>query len=607
METAVTGLEVREGLALDAQTLCEAFQTTAAHHAKRVALRTPGDAVSITWEQYAERVRRIATGLAALGVGRGDTVGLMLLNRPEFNICDCAAMHLGATPFSIYSTCSAEQISYLFSNAANRTVITELGLLQSLTAAGLDSIEHVICVDGAPDGTMSLAQLESLQASGFDFEATWRAVTGAELITICYTSGTTGPPKGVELTHANVLADCHSATQVIPVEPEGRVISYLPHAHMADRYSTHYISMLYGTQVTAISDVREVLAALGEVRPTSFGSVPRVWEKMKAGLEAAIAAEQDPARKQAVQWAIDVGLARVRAEQTGEEPSAELLAEYATADELVLSKLRDRLGLDQASMLYAGAAPTPIDVLELFHAIGLPICELWGMSEMTCVGTCNPRARPVIGTVGQPLPGVEVRIAEDGELLVRGQMVMRGYRSNPEQTAETIDSKGWLHTGDIAEIDPEGYVKIVDRKKELIINAAGKNMSPANIEAQIKSASPLIGQAIAVGDRRPYNVALIVLDPDGASAWAAEHGLEDASPAALCKDPEVEAAVARGVEEANSHLSRVEQIKRYAILPCDWLPGGDELTPTMKLKRKPICEKYAAEIDAMYAQDSSRR
>jgi len=258
-------------------------------------------------------------------------------------------------------------------------------------------------------------------------------------------------------------------------------------------------------------------------------------------------------------------------------------------------------------MLYAGAAPTPIDVLEFFHAIGLPICELWGMSEMTCVGTCNPRARPVIGTVGQPLPGVEVRIAEDGELLVRGQMVMRGYRSNPEQTAETIDSKGWLHTGDIAEIDPEGYVKIVDRKKELIINAAGKNMSPANIEAQIKSAGPLIGQAIAVGDRRPYNVALIVLDPDGASAWAAEHGLEDASPAALCKDPEVEAAVAHGVEEANSHLSRVEQIKRYAILPCDWLPGGDELTPTMKLKRKPICEKYAAEIDAMYAQDSSRR
>ena len=252
-------------------------------------------------------------------------------------------------------------------------------------------------------------------------------------------------------------------------------------------------------------------------------------------------------------------------------------------------------------MLYAGAAPTPIDVLEFFYAIGLPICELWGMSELTCVGTCNPRERPKIGTVGPPLPGLEVRIADDGELLCRGPILMRGYRSDPERTAEAIDDDGWLHTGDIAEIDEDGYVKIVDRKKELIINAAGKNMSPANIEAQIKSAHVLIGQAVAIGDRRPYNVALIVLDPDGASAFAAERGLGDVSPAALCQDPGVRAEIARGIEEANSHLSRVEQIKRFEILPCDWLPGGDELTPTMKLKRKPIAEKYAAEIDALYA------
>ncbi|HTX45773.1 MAG TPA: AMP-binding protein, partial [Solirubrobacteraceae bacterium] len=374
-----------------------------------------------------------------------------------------------------------------------------------------------------------------------------------------------------------------------------------PHAHMADRYASHYSPMLYGTQVTTIADVREVAAALPEVRPTSFGSVPRVWEKMKAGLEAGIAAEPDSARKQAVQWAIDTGLRRVRAEQAGEQPSEDLIAEHAQADELVLAKLRERLGLAEAKMLYGGAAPMPIDVLEFFHAIGLPICELWGMSELTCVGTCNPRERPKIGTVGPPLPGVELRIADDGELLCRGPMVMRGYRSNPEQTAETIDSDGWLHTGDIAEIDSEGYVKIVDRKKELIINAAGKNMSPANIEAQIKGSSSLIGQAIAIGDRRPYNVALIVLDPDGASAWATGHGLGDLSPATLCQDPGVRAEVARGIEEANGHLSRVEQIKRHAILPCDWLPGGDELTPTMKLRRKPIAEKYAAEIDALYA------
>jgi long-chain acyl-CoA synthetase len=398
-----------------------------------------------------------------------------------------------------------------------------------------------------------------------------------------------------------VLAECHAAAAVIEHHPEGRIISYLPHAHMADRSASHYTPMLYGTQVTVIADVSALAAALGEVRPTSFGSVPRVWEKLKAGLEAAIAAEPDYARKQAVRWAIDTGLQRVRAEQAGEQPSADLIAEHARADQLILCELRERLGLDQAKMLYAGAAPTPIDVLEFFHAIGLPICELWGMSELTAVGTCNPRERPKIGTVGPPLPGLEVRIADDGELLCRGPILMRGYRSDPERTAEAIDDDGWLHTGDIAEIDAEGYVKIVDRKKELIINAAGKNMSPANIEAQLKGSSQLIGQAIAIGDRRPYNVALVVLDPDGSNAWAAEHGLSDASPAALCERDDVQAEVARGVEEANSHLSRVEQIKRHAILPCDWLPGGDELTPTMKLKRKPIAEKYAAEVDALYA------
>ena len=600
-DPTLTASQAGVGSALDAATLCEAFQITAAENAQRIALRTPGAATELTFAEVAARVRNIATGLHALGVRHGDTVALMLLNRPEFNLSDCAAMHLGATPFSIYNTCSAEQIAYLFANAANKIVITELQFLDAIRAAGVDSLERVICVDGAPEGTLALADVESLQAPGFDFEASWRAVVGEDLITICYTSGTTGPPKGVELTHANVLAECRAAAEVVAVEPEGRIVSYLPHAHMADRYASHYTPMLYGTQVTTIADVREVAAVLPEVRPTSFGSVPRVWEKMKAGLEAGIAAEPDTARKQAVRWAIDTGLARVRAEQAGEQPSAELIAEHARADELVLAKLRERLGLEEAKMLYGGAAPMPIDVLEFFHAIGLPICELWGMSELTCVGTCNPRERPKIGTVGPPLPGIEMRVAEDGELLCRGAMVMRGYRSDPAQTAHTIDPDGWLHTGDIAEIDADGYVKIVDRKKELIINAAGKNMSPANIEAQIKSSSPLIGQAIAIGDRRPYNVALIVLDPDGASAWARQRGLADASPSTLCKDPGVGAEVASAVEQANSHLSRVEQIKRFAILPCDWLAGGDELTPTMKLKRRPIAQKYVAEIDALYA------
>jgi long-subunit acyl-CoA synthetase (AMP-forming) len=513
-------------------------------------------------------------------------------------------MHLGATPFSIYNTCSPEQVAYLFANAANRIVITELQFLETIRAAGIDSLEHVICVDGAREGMLSLADVESAEDAGFDFEAAWRAVTPEDLITICYTSGTTGPPKGVELTHANVLADDRATSALIPVGPGDRLISYLPHAHMADRYSAHYALMLYGPEVTVIADPREVVAALPDVRPTIWGSVPRVWEKMKAGLEAAIEAEPDPARKQAVHWAIDTGLRRVRAEQAGERLSAELIAEHARADELVLGKLRERLGLADAKMLGAGAAPTPVDVLEFFHALGLPICEAWGMSELTCIATCNPRERPRIGTVGPPLPGIEVRLAEDGELLCRGPVLMRGYRSDPQRTAEAIDAEGWLHTGDIATIDPDGYVRIIDRKKELIINAAGKNMSPANIEAHIKASSPLIGQAIAIGDRRPYNVALIVLDPDSAGAWATEVGLADATTAALANDPGVHAELARGIEDANDHLSRVEQVKRFAILPVDWLPGGDELTPTMKLKRKPIAEKYAAEIDALYSAGS---
>ena len=585
----------------DATTLCEAFQVTAAENAERVALRTPDAKVELTFAEMVERVRNIATGLHELGARRGDTVGLMLLNRPEFNLCDCAAMHLGATPFSIYNTCSPEQVAYLFANAANKIVITELQFLETIRAAGVP-LEHVICVDGLSEGTLALEDLESRESPGFDFEATWRAVTGEDLITICYTSGTTGPPKGVELTHANVLAECRAASALISVGPEDRLVSYLPHAHMADRYSSYYSSMLYGSQVTVIADLREVAAALPDVRPTTFGSVPRVWEKIKAGLEAAIAADKDSDRKQAARWAVEVGLRRVRVEQAGEQPAAELLAEYARADALVLSKLRERLGLADAKMVYVGAAPTPLDVLEFFYAIGLPICELWGMSELTCVGTCNPRERPKIGTVGIPVPGLQVRIADDGELLCRGPILMRGYRSDPERTAEAIDRDGWLHTGDIAEMDEDGYVKIVDRKKELIINAAGKNMSPANIEAHIKSSSSLIGQAIAIGDRRPYNVALIVLDPDGAGVWAAEHGLSDPRPEVLAQDPGVQAEVAQGVERANTHLSRVEQIKRFAILPRDWLPGGEELTATMKLKRKPIAEKYSAEIVALYAR-----
>ena len=296
---------------------------------------------------------------------------------------------------------------------------------------------------------------------------------------------------------------------------------------------------------------------------------------------------------------------KVRAEQAGEPVPDELGEAYARAEEAVYSKIRAKLGLDRCAWYMIGAAPAPLEVLEFFAAIGIPICEVWGMSELASVATLVPKDNLKLGTVGPAIPGVEIRLADDGEVLVRGETVMKGYRNQPEKTAETIDADGWLHTGDIGSLDGDGFLKIIDRKKELIINAAGKNMSPANIEAQLKQGSPLIGQAVAVGDGRPYNVALIVLDPDASAAFAAQHGLPDSTPEAMANAQPVLDEVAAGVERANSHLSRVEQIKRFKVLPCDWVPAGDELTPTMKLKRKPIATKYAAEIEALYASASA--
>jgi long-chain acyl-CoA synthetase len=586
-----------------ATTLCEAFQATVAGHADEVALRTADGSVELTFAEYAARVRRIAAGLAALGVRRGDTVALLMSNRPEFHLCDTAAIHLGATPFSVYNTLAPEQIAHLFTNAGNRVVIAERAHLDRVRAARGDRRDpaHIVCVDGPAEGALSLHDLEETADPAFDFERAWRAVEPDDVLTLIYTSGTTGPPKGVEITHANMLAECHAVAQVLPIRPGARITSYLPSAHIADRWSSHYNQMVFGIQVTSVADPRAVAAVLPALRPTVWGAVPRVVEKLKSALEAAIAADPDEQRRAATRAAIDLGVHAVRLRQAGEPVPEEVAAQLAAADERVLSKLRARLGLDEAEWILIGAAPLARDVHEFLLGLGLPVAELYGMSECSCVVTACPPGEVRIGSVGRALPGVELRIAGDGELLVRGPVVMRGYRGQPEQTAEAIDADGWMHTGDIATIDGDGHVRIVDRKKELIINAAGKNMSPANIEQQLRAASPLVGQCVVIGDARPYNVALLVLDPDGAAAHARAHGLPDAGVEAVAADPEVRRLVAGAVERANETLSRVEQVKRYELLAEEWLPGGDELTPTMKLKRKPIAAKYAATIDALYA------
>jgi long-chain acyl-CoA synthetase len=568
---------------LQAATVAEAFQATAKANPDRCALRTKGDEFSITWREYAEKVEATAAGLAGLGLERGGTLAIMLTNRPEFHWFDSAALHLGATPFSLYNTYTTEQIQYQVDDAGAEIVVTEQAFADRVRA--LEGVSHVLVVDDE-----SSAPVEDNAPDGFDFEAAWRAVQPEDLLTLIYTSGTTGPPKGVQLTHANLVAGISGFDQVINFPDDGRVVSWLPMAHIAERACSHYLPMFVGFSTTCCPDPRQVVAYLPEVRPSWFFAVPRIWEKLKAAIEAGIEAEEDAAKKEATRWALGVGLRKVRAEQAGEDVGEELAQEHAKADELVLSKIRARLGLDAVESVNVGAAPTPREVIEFFHAMGIPLAELWGMSETTGYGTCNPPEKIKIGTVGPPAPGAEIRLADDGEVLIRGPFLMTGYRNQPEKTREALDEDGWLHTGDIGELDDDGYLRLVDRKKELIISAGGKNMSPANIEAKVKASSPVIGQAIAIGDGKPYNVALITLDPDVAPAFEQHHGRD-----ALL------AEVERGVEAANEQLARVEQIKKYRLLDEEWLPGGDELTPTMKLKRKPINEKYSKEIEALYA------
>ncbi len=591
-----------ERAALRAPTIAQAFRITAAERAGDVAIRTKQDEFTITWGELRERVDALAGGLAKLGVKRGDTVALMLSNRPEFHLCDLAAMMLGAAPFSIYNTYTPEQIQYLVADAGAKVLICEQQYLPQVREArrSLPDLEYVIVVDGeAPLGTLALSEVEGSNP-GFDVEAAVAQIQPTDVLTLIYTSGTTGPPKGVQLIHRNLFATVEGIEDLIKFPRDGRVISWLPAAHVAERNAHHYIPIVFGLQITCCADPREVLSYLPEVRPSWFFAVPRIWEKLKAGLETMVAG-QPQERREELQAALDASMRKVRMEQAGEPVPQELAEEVAKADAEIFTGLRAMLGLDQVEAINVGAAPTPIEVLEFFHAIGLPLAELWGMSETCGAGSVNPPSRIKLGTVGPAAPGIELKLDSDGEVLIKSEVVMQGYRNLPEKTAEVFTEDGWLRTGDIGAFDEDGYLTIVDRKKELIISAAGKNMSPANIEATIKSSSPLIGQACCIGDRRPYNTALIVLDADFAPAWAAQQGIEDTSLEALAGEQRVRAAVQEAVDAANAKLARVEQIKKFEIVSGDWLPGGDELTPTMKLKRKPIAEKYDDAIEAMYA------
>lgn len=583
-------------------TMCAAFQHIASVDPEALALRTPGDSRQLTWREYAAQVRQCAAGFASLGIGRGDTVALMMSNRIEFYPLDVGALHVGATSFSIYNTLAPEAIRHVLANAGAAVVVCEEQYVQRIRDAGVP-LQGIVVVDpqpgGVPGGTIALDEFMARDFAEFDFEGRWRSVRPEDVATLIYTSGTTGNPKGVESTHEALLFEARAVGRVLPIAYGDRITSFMPSAHIADRMTALYFQLVFGTQVTIVNDAQQIAGALPECRPTIWGAVPRVWEKLKAAVEHSIESEPDPQRQQALRWAVRTGRDRVERQHAGKPVPAEIEAEYAKADKEVLQALRAKLGFGELKWALSGAAPISVDTLLFFAALGIPISEIWGMSELTCIASIAPAEPAKLGTVGMILPGLEHHVAEDGELLVRGPLVMKGYRGESAKTAEAIDAQGWLHTGDVVSSDEDGYLTVIDRKKDMIINASGKNMSPANIEKAIQSESALVGTVVAIGESRPYNTALIALNSETAPSYAVARGV-DSGAASMATHPDVIAAISAAVAAGNAKLARTEQIKRFAIPAEYWEPGGDELTLTMKLRRAPIAEKYAAEIERLY-------
>ena len=583
------------------------FRDTVRAHGPQPALQHKvGDGFEqLTWDDYADLACRAAAGFASLGVGRGDRVLLLMTNRPEFHWVDVGAVLAGATPISAYNSSSPEQIAYLARHARAKVAVVESGDLFSRVLKVRDELEdlaHVVVVDGdetetSDDGLHPLSVLSG--ADPVDLDEAAAAADPDDLLTVIYTSGTTGPPKGVKLSHANVVAEADLLfDQVVQRDPAGwRMLSYLPMAHIAERVSSHYSGPLKGTFVTTVADPTQVAAYAREVHPEAMFGPPRIWEKMKAGVEAAVAARGEEAAAGFAK-ALDLGTRVDAMRLAGQEVPAEMDQALQGADAQAFAPLRQMLGLHEAVYLLSGAAPIPKEVLHFFRGIGLPMSECWGMSETTGALTWSHWDYR-LGAVGRAAEGMEVRIAEDGELLCRGPVVTSGYLDDPERTAEAFDDEGWFRTGDIAELDDDGYLWIRDRKKELIITASGKNVAPAVIEAELKTIS-LVGQACVVGDGRRYLVALLVLDPDAAPGWAQSQGISG-SLEELATHDQVREEVDRQVREVNQQFNNVEQIKRFTLLGEEWLPDTEVLTPTMKLKRRGVLERYAAEIEALYA------
>jgi long-chain acyl-CoA synthetase len=566
---------------------------------------------SLTWSQARQRVLEVAAGFAALGLAPGERVALMLPNRSEHVLADLGAVHAGGLGVTLYATLAPEQIGYVAADCDARIAVLDGAAELARWGPVLDQLPGLVTVivrDPAAcpaggrymtwDSLVALGR-DRLAADPDEITARVAAIKPGDPLALLYTSGTTGNPKGVVLTHQNILYEMAAAERMGIVVPRVRWVSYLPLAHIAERMFSIYLAIGAASHVHFCPDPAQLVRVIGQVRPTAFFGVPRVWEKIRAGIAALLAAEQDEGKRAAVARAMDTGRRYVQSCQYGQATPPELAAQFRAADEQVLGPIRGLLGLGEAVSVFSAAAPLPPDVGAFFAGLGLAILDVYGMTETTGAFTANTPAEFRLGTVGRPYAGMEVAIAADGEILARGPLTTPGYLNRPDLTEALLDPDGWLHTGDIGAIDADGFISVTDRKKELIITAGGENIAPAAVENALL-AHPLIGQALAYGDGRPYVVALLTLDGEAAPAWAQARGITAGSLAELACDPQVLADVAAGVAAANQRLARVQQVKRWHLLPVEWTAETEELTPTLKLKRRVVHAKYADIIDSLY-------
>ncbi len=590
------------------KTVCTMFAEAVAKWGDRPALhwKDNGDWRTLTWREYRDDVAAVTLGLRSLGFGPGQFGLIMARNAPEHVIADLGIAHAGGAAISVYNTLAPEQIEYIANHSeATLAFVEDEGFLDKFMAirASTPNLRNIVLVRGsAPTGVMTWESLlargrELYAAQPAEFERTWHTVGPEDTVSLIYTSGTTGPPKGVVYSHNNVVWTCESSRRAQPLNDQ-RLVSFLPLAHILERMASQWQGIYNGHEVWLCPDPNLLMPYLAAARPTLFVGVPRVWEKLMAGLRAGVAAEPDESKRKMAQGALSASISAYRLKQERQEVPDQVAAAIEQAQPL-FGLLRSKIGLDQCQRAVTTSAPSRPEVHEFFAAIGLPLYEIWGMSELTGPGTQVYEDEYQVPSIGRAYPGMEAKLGNDGELLIRGGNVMVGYYKEPGKTADMIDSDGWLHTGDIAEPGPNGQFRIIDRKKELIITSAGKNISPSNLESLAKS-SPIIGQAVAIGDSRNFISVLVVLDPQVAPAWAKARGIEASSMAELADHPQVIEEVRRALNAGNAHLSRVEQFKRFTILPTEWSPESEELTPTLKLKRRVINNKYQAQIEAMY-------